>query len=407
MTTSMNVEVDRPYVPPEERSTVFAEIDIDPGSQPGTATRQIVICIDKSGSMDSIFNTGEAKIEQAREGAKNVLGLLNDNDHLGIVSFNSRTSVTQDIRRFGDLGESEVRTRIDGIDANGGTDIYEALERSQDMLEGLAGGQNTTKRILLLSDGEDNDKEAPDFEPLATEIGNNGISIVSAGLGAAYDQPTIKTLGESSQGSWDHLDDAQGILQFFGSAIEDAGKTVISNPQVRIDAVSGVEVLGAFRRRPQVQEVNLTEASGTYGVGLPDLLKRQQQQVMFELEVPGRPEGEVKLGDVHLDAGQESLSERIMLEYTPDTDRQQQRNLDIWARYHDADARTKLASADTQAALDEAKQKTEMVNAVAGDTRIAKDLENDTKMVENSDEGADKMEKKQGATEVADENQFN
>ncbi|WP_311171579.1 vWA domain-containing protein [Halobellus ordinarius] len=406
MTTSMNVELDRPYVPPEERSTVFAEVDIDPGSQPGTATRQVVICIDRSGSMDSMFSTGEAKIEQAQEGAKNVLGLLNDEDHLGIVSFNSRTSVTQDIQQFGDLDEGDVRTKIDGITANGGTDIYGALERSRDMLDGLPGGENTTKRILLLSDGEDNEKDAPDFEPLATEIGNNGVSIVSAGLGAAYDQPTIKTIGEASQGSWDHLDDAQGILQFFGSAIEDAGKTVISNPQVRIDAVSGVEVLGAFRRRPQVQEVNLQEAGGTYAVGLPDLLKRQQQQVMFELEVPGRPEGEVQLGDIHLDAGQQSLSESLQVEYTADTDLQQERNIDVWAKYHDADARTTLATADTQAALNEAKEKTEMVNAVAGDTQIATNLETSVTNVEESGKGEAEKEAKQGSTIVPDEDAF-
>lgn len=410
MPTSMTVELDRPNVPPEERSTVFAEVDIDPASQPGIANRQVVICIDKSSSMDSILDSigsGDSKIDKALQGAKNVLGLLNSDDHLGIVAFNSNVNVVHPIEEYRTSDAESVRSEIDQISTSGGTDIYGALEKSRDMLESLPGGQGTAKRILLLSDGADNNKDAPEFEPLATEIGNRGISIVSAGIGSSYDQPIIKTIGEASQGSWDHVNDAQGVLQFFGNSIEDAGKTIISNPQIRIDAVTGVEVINAFRRQPQVQEVNLQQAGEEYAVGLPDLLKQQAQQVMFELEVPSRPEGQVQLGQIHLDAGQESLTEAVHIQYTADTSLQQQRNMDVWAKYHDADARTTIANADTKAAIDEAEKKTEMISAVAGDTQIVDNLESSITEVVNSDDGESERDAKKESTIVPDENTFN
>lgn len=402
----MNVELDRPFIPPGERSTVFAEVAIEPGSQRVSAARQLVICIDESSSMGSMFSTGETKIEQAKEAAENVLGLVDGDDYLGILSFSSEPAVVQELQQFSDIDDSELRANIGEIAASGGTDIYGALQKSREMLNGLPGGQTTSKRILLLSDGGDNDREAPAFEPVATEIGNDGISIVSAGLGATYDQPTIKTIGEASQGSWDHLDDAQGILQFFGTAIEDAAKTIISNPQIRIDASSGVEVQDAFRRRPQVQEVNLEKSGNSHTIGLPDLLKREQQQVMLKLEVPRRSTGEMHLGDIHLDARAQSLTESLRVEYTDETSLQQQRDIDVWAKYHDADARTVLVSSDTEEALDEVKEKTKMVTAVAGETRIAKNLESSVTNVEESGTDGAQKEAKQESTIVPDERQF-
>jgi Ca-activated chloride channel family protein len=357
----MNIELDRPCVPPEERSTVFAEFDIDPGEKREPATRQVLICIDGSAPMGSVTGTGDSRIERIREGAKKALDFLNDDDRLGIVSFDSRPSTVQDVERVGDLDADEVRRQIDDIDASGGTDIYGALERSHDMLSGLPDGENTTTRILLLSDGRDGQKDAPEFEPLATEIGDDGIEIVSAGVGAAYDRATIRTISEASGGWWNHLADPQELLQFFEYAIEDAGKTVRGDPEIRIDAASGFEVMEAFRRQPQVQSVRLLEADGTYVVRLPDLPKRQRQQVLFELEVPERPEGEVRLGDIRLDAGRPLLSESLHIEYTGDLDRLQQRSTDLLAKWRDRNARTTPPTADAPTGGDEVEQTSTIV----------------------------------------------
>jgi len=394
MPTTLDVQIDRPYIPTNERSSVFADVTIDPGSKPGTATRQVVICIDRSGSMKG------DPISNAKDGASNVLGLLNDDDQIGVVSFSSAATTNLQMGKFGDHGRSSIESAIQGISPSGGTDIYNALEQSQDMLQNLSGDERTSKRILLLTDGSDNKRDAPQFESLATDIGNNGISIVSAGLGN-YDQQTVKTIGESSQGSWDHLQDPNEILNFFGDAISDAGKTMISNPQVRIEGVQGLEVINAHRRLPQVQEVTLHESNEKYIVRLPDLLNREKQQVMFELEAPARDEGKVKLADINLDAGTESKSEQITTEYTSDNSKLQQRQIDVWAKFQDAEARTKLANAETEMDVKEAEQQTELVEGVAGDTQIADDLRDDVTAVMESDNNEMKKTQKD-ATEVVD-----
>jgi Ca-activated chloride channel family protein len=119
--------------------------------------KDIVFVIDRSGSM-----SGE-KIEQARNALHFILGQLNEDDRFSIVGFDHRLSVfahrLQPVER-GTL--ADARRFVDGLAADGNTDLEAALQAGLEILANSDGrgsyGDNGDRRdassiIVFLTDG--------------------------------------------------------------------------------------------------------------------------------------------------------------------------------------------------------------------------------------------------------------
>jgi Ca-activated chloride channel family protein len=312
MTANVLTDVNRPYVP-KGGTTVTAEIEVEPGEQETLPTRQIALCVDASGSM-----AGDM-IEQARDGAEWVFGLLVPRDYVSIVAFDNEVETVLEATRWGDIDRQEAVDLVSDIAAGGGTDMYSGLLEATDTLEGLPEGENVARRILLLSDGKDNHRDADDFEALAREIDSQGIRIESAGIGTEYREETIRTLGTTARGEWTHLENPGDIETFFGEAVEAAGSVVAPDAELDLIVESGVEVSEVYRALPQAQEVDLAWENNQTTVRLPDLLDRETQRVVLKMHVPERTTtGEYILADVTLHARGETASGEISVEYTED-----------------------------------------------------------------------------------------
>ncbi|MFC7027812.1 VWA domain-containing protein [Halomicroarcula sp. GCM10025710] len=159
MTANVVTDVNRPYVP-GDGAKLTAEIEVDPGRREGRSTRQIALCIDSSGSM-----AGD-DIQQARDGAEWVFGLLEDDDYVSIVTFDTDVETVLDATRWGDISREDALDRVDAITAGGGTDIYRGLVAARDSLHHLPTDDTTARRILFLSDGKDQNHGKAEFGSL-------------------------------------------------------------------------------------------------------------------------------------------------------------------------------------------------------------------------------------------------
>ncbi len=314
---SLTTKLNRPYLPTTGNATeITGRVTIDPGVQLDDPDVQIAVVVDTSGSM-----AGD-RIETARDGAKRALGYLDDDDVLTVVGFNSSASVALEATRFGDASRETIEDSIDDLTAGGGTDIHGGLELATEQLRGLDEGENTVRRILLLSDGKDNIRGPEDFERQARDIDELGIRIRAGGIGDEYDQETIRTLGSTSRGQWSHIEEPSEIQEFFGEALTDAETVVGADATIEMDIADGVEFTEVYRAMPQVQE---TEAeyidSNVAVVKLPDLQERQKQKVLLKIRVPGQTEeGSLRVADVELEAGNKSASGSFDVEFTADGD---------------------------------------------------------------------------------------
>jgi Ca-activated chloride channel family protein len=109
--------------------------------------KDIVFVIDRSGSM-----TGE-KIKQARDALHFVLGQLNEDDRFSVVGFDHRLSVFSDRLQPVEPGAlADARWFVDGLTADGNTDLDSALKVGLDIL-GRSQRSNASSILVFLTDG--------------------------------------------------------------------------------------------------------------------------------------------------------------------------------------------------------------------------------------------------------------
>jgi len=388
-------DVNRPYVP-ADGATLTATVDVEPGTGSGFRERHILLCLDTSGSM------GGAELDRAREGASWVFGLLEPDDYVGIVAFDSDAAVVMRPQRWGDTAREDAVHRVEQLSAGGGTDMYDGLDSARTALASLdyrPGTDDAVRRILLLSDGKDNSREPADFRDLAREIDESGIRILSAGIGTDYDEETIRTLGTTARGEWTHLESPGDIESFFGEAVEQAQSVVATEASLELDAAAGVEVSEVYRALPQAQAVDVRWSGNTATVPLPDLAEREDQRVVLKLHAPPREDlGERTLVDVTLTASGRRASDRIAVEYTDDNAKLAAHNEEVSLDHRQTVVRTELGNGNVAAAETEVEKMTQVHGE---DTAVVEEAKRQTRLVDEGGRG-----ERENATRVVDDSRI-
>jgi len=368
MPPRIETAVNRPAVP-WEGAPVTAEVGVEPGTQDEPVRRVVALCIDTSGSM------GGEKIERAREGATWIFGLLDEDDVVSITAFDSEARLVLGPTQWGDTSREEAIERVEELEAGGGTDMYAGLETARDALASVASRGDATaavRRILLLSDGKDKHREPADFGDLAADIDADGIRIKAAGIGAEYDEDTIRELGTKGRGEWTHLEGPFAIEDFFGDAVEAASEVVAPDARLELDCANGVEVTDVYRALPQAQEVGLAWEANTAVVNLPDLVEREHQRVTMQLfapEMDGEGEESHLLVDLTLSARGTSVEAPLTVTYSDDPATLAAENERVQLDHQQTVVRTELGKGNVEAAETEVDRMTvihgEDVDAVA------------------------------------------
>jgi len=115
----------------------------------------VVLVLDTSGSMND-----NGKIQNAREGAKQLVNLLSDNDSLSLLPFNSHASwATQDLPIK--TGKPDLLRAIDSLFASGGTALYDSINMGyQHLLDESQGGDpDAILSVVVLTDGADTESK--------------------------------------------------------------------------------------------------------------------------------------------------------------------------------------------------------------------------------------------------------
>jgi Ca-activated chloride channel family protein len=312
VTPQLDIDLERPELP-EVGGAQSVEVTVEPGSQQRTTERHVIICIDTSGSMRSGVDGigGPSKLDVVKDGIDGTLHLLDDRDYVSLVTFSSRVRTVVPITNWGELRRDELMGPVTETDPSGKTDIYGALERAHEELLSLEGDATTARRILLLSDGKQNTdtRTDPNFERLAEDINEQGVSIMAAGVGDDYNRYLLKTLADASQGNWHHLSSADELESFLENQFGRADDLIAASPVLEIDINPQFDAHDFVRHVSQAQPVDVMRTEDTVTVPLGDLVANERQRVMFELLARRRSVGnEYTVAEVRLRRGDDVLA---------------------------------------------------------------------------------------------------
>lgn len=165
-----------------------------------------VFVADCSGSM-----AGQA-ILQLKESLSNGMQYINENNYVGLISYNSDVTTEVPIAAFDFNQKAYFQGAINGLTANGGTASYEAVCVALDMIEKEKVNHPDAKcLIFLLSDGHANGSMS--INTIRYAVAQSGVPIYTIGYTDQADMPSLKEISNINEAASINADSDDIIYQ--------------------------------------------------------------------------------------------------------------------------------------------------------------------------------------------------
>lgn len=150
-----------------------------------------VLVIDRSGSM-----LDEGKMDAARRAAQAFVDRLHGGDGLAVVSFADGARLDAPLRELGPVTREEVADAIEGLVADGGTNIQAGLEAG--VAEWTANStEGGALNVVLMTDGEDHSTVAGLLAAVPEDA-----RVFTIGLGTAVQAAKLSALASGARGTY-------------------------------------------------------------------------------------------------------------------------------------------------------------------------------------------------------------
>jgi Ca-activated chloride channel homolog len=265
------------FVPAGQTTQAVAHVGIRVAKldRSGRPPANLALVIDTSGSME-----GKA-IEDARSAALAFFDALSPKDRLAVVVFNSKTETILPSTPLDDADLKKVRTKINGIQAVGTTDMAAGLQAGINEVTAHFDPE-AVNRVVLLGDGVPND-EAP-IAAMVDQAGTRGVSITALGLGPDYNETLMGHMAQVTGGRFQYVADSAKVTSFFKEEIARLEKTYARDAWLYLSTGPGVHISDVVG-----QDFAMTGNGARVHVG--DLALGDTMDVVVKLAVDSRKEG--------------------------------------------------------------------------------------------------------------------
>jgi len=312
----LSAELGTPVVEAGRAHKTFLKISLTGFELSGLTERtpaNVALVLDESGSM-----TGE-KLEEAKEAALLAVDLLNEDDILSIVSYDSHVKVLVPATRVAD--KSDIRRAIRAMKAGGQTALFAGVSKGAREIRKFI-DKERVNRIILLSDGQANvgPSTATELGELGMSLGKEGISVTTIGLGDGYNEDLMANLAGYSDGNHAFVEDPEDLVKIFNYEFGDVLSVVAQDLLIRIEFEDGIRPLRILGRKGEIIGREVTTR-------MNQLYSDQEKYILLEVEVPeGTADQTLDLASVTVsyqnmaNRQQEDVRDRVSVSYSSSSD---------------------------------------------------------------------------------------
>lgn len=227
------------------------------GYAPGNQRDQVAvgIVIDRSGSMDFGEGSKDPKIALARTAANLAIDALKTGDETAVVVFNDGADTIVPLQALSD-NRALIKQAINGIRADGGTDIYAGMAK---MLDLMRGSTANIKHIILMTDGESQGRS--DYDTLISQMRNLGITFSTIAIGNDADTKLLQSLADKGGGKYYFAASADQVPSITLNEARSAGKQPTRTGNFRATVVKPSPIIGDIKPEelPNLDGYQVTE----------------------------------------------------------------------------------------------------------------------------------------------------
>ncbi len=311
-TVQLRAELSSPVIEAGRKQTTFLKVALTGFKLEDSSERtpaNIAIVLDKSGSM------GGEKLRSAKEAARMAVNLLNENDIISIISYDSTVNVLVPATKVSD--KRAINLAIDRMRSGGKTALFAGVSKGAAEVRKFL-DKDRVNRVILLSDGQANigPSSPSELGNLGASLSKDGITVTTIGLGTGYNEDLMANLAGYSDGNHAFVKDAEDLARIFKYEFGDVLSVVAQDVEIIIQCKNGIKPIRILGR-------DGTILGQTVRTSMSQLYSEQEKFVLIEVEVPaGKAKQEVSLADVSVNyqnmqsRQQDKLAENMKVAYS-------------------------------------------------------------------------------------------
>ena len=203
----------------------------------------LALVIDRSGSMQG------PKLREAKRCVVDLIQRMHPEDQVGLVQYDDQVDTVLPLRPL-DQVTGIIDSLVQGITADGSTDLHAGWLRGGEMLAPRAGNQSICHTILL-SDGQTNrglTNTARICEQV-TALAGAGVTTTTVGLGADFNEELMTAIAQAGHGSAHYGERAIDLAETFEAEIGLLSQLQWRNVEMSISGDSTqIELLNTYQR---------------------------------------------------------------------------------------------------------------------------------------------------------------
>ncbi|MGC1307304.1 MAG: VWA domain-containing protein [Phormidesmis sp.] len=321
------------------------------------APLNLCFVLDRSGSM---MGTPLKTVKQA---AHKIIDRLTARDRISIIAFDHKAEVLVANQPATDL--DQVKRRIDGLRAGGGTAIDDGLKAGIGEL--ATGKEDRVSQLLLLTDGENEHGDNARALKLADVARGYNLTVNTLGFGDHWNQDVLEQIADAGNGSLNYIEHAEAAIAIFGRLFRRIQSVGLTNAHLNVTLADGTRLADlkpVAQVAPETVELPTVQAGNQAIVRIGDLMKDQPRVILLNLYIPQLAEGTATIGQLQVTYddpvlglnGQTSAAVPIEIAalstYTPKVDAGVQQNILALAKYRQTQiAEEKLKAGDRKGAV--------------------------------------------------------
>ena len=232
-----------------EEQAVYVLLDVTPAIDLPTSRLPLNLCLvlDRSTSMQGM------RLQQVKEGTRQMIDRLSVEDALGVVVFSDRAEVILPCQT--NIDKAMAKSVASTIQPSGGTEMLQGLNLGLNELERNR-APTSVNHLILLTDGQTYGDEDGCLEK-ADWAGEHQISLTTMGIGSDWNENLLDQMSAASGGTSVYIDSPRKIVDVFKDTIRNLSSVVARELTMTIDPGAGVSFKEGFQITPYIHRLDV------------------------------------------------------------------------------------------------------------------------------------------------------